>query len=228
MKLPKLNLKPASDQQKHRLARWLEEWELFRHIDEGARNIEADIPFPSGKRSIVGSGKNSEVIAGQIRLFFPGLLPGTSRPLYFAVLDVDERGSCLLAPFGRFAEPCLPDEYLTGRKVSCLRVLCFWNRLYLPVNIVGNSWFADMLSPAERWSILSVLEHITAGFPLAKHLASLLGPPCWHPADPRRDYIAEESDLIQTLQRFSQRETIQYPEHKPSQRKAAEDHDEYE
>lgn len=226
MKLPQLKLKPASDHQDERLARWLREWDISRQIDNGL-SCAADIVCSDViNTSILYDGKDSDIACGQIRLFFPRMLMAGSRPLYFVVIQADDQDTCLIAPFGRFAEPCFPDEYLTGRGTPCLRVLCLWNRQELPAKLVENSWVADTLSFGEIQDMRSVIDHSDAAAALPSHLTSSLGPPCWHPADPRKEYMAKETAIMQKLK--SLYFFVQYPDHKSAQQKAAEDRADWE
>lgn len=201
MKLPALNLDPAPEWQKERLARWLAEWEIDRSLaDEagGRSNVPDDRNHPGvGDMARPLSGE-PEVSAGQIRLLAPDIC-GCERLVYVAVLRREPDGRFLFAPFGRFSEPAVPGELLTGRDTVCLRVLCLWNAQTVSADILGRSWLADELTGPEIKEAMAVYSHVIEGGDLDSELEKRTAPPLIHPADPRHFYKDEENGLVSSL-----------------------------
>lgn len=217
MKLPEIKRIQPPQWQKDRLARWLAEWE----IDNALRSPKTDEhPTPAPEQSTVrGAASNDaqtgllprmaelvqnvsqepQVQAGQIRLLSPVNPGARNRPMHVAILREQSRESFLVAPFGRFFEPATPGELLTGRKVPCLRILCIWNACDLHVKILGKSWVVDEMSKKELDEALAVHRNINVGDKLPDELEKRVGPPISHWADPRREYLDEESATMSAV-----------------------------
>ena len=233
MKLPPLKLHHAPDWQKQRLERWLAEWELADDMNvsepvepETSEANETATPVP-----VAATAEEPAPAIGQIRLLSPELPAARHRLLYVAVLEAagDE---FTVAPYGRFAEPCLPGELLSGREVPCLRVLCLWNAVALPAALLQTSWVVDCLSDVELNEALAV--HRASGGEtdetLPEHLEQRVGPPQWHPADPRVAYMAIEREAMHALLNNARATggPITYPFPETEHRLAADPHADYE
>lgn len=188
--LPELRRAVMPAAQKERLARWLHEWQLDRHLrhccDEDA---EAAYRPAAGREGGAGSGPPCE--AGQVRLLHPGNRGAWHMPVFVALLKKVGASAFLVAPFSRFAEPALPAELLTGREAHPLRVLCLWNARSVPRDVVDPGWYVDTLAPEEIESALAVCSAAEGG-PLPAGLAGRTGPPLVHPEDPRQVYVRRE------------------------------------
>jgi hypothetical protein len=125
--------------------------------------------------------------------------------VYFAVLDERPNNVVLIAPFGRFAEPALPGEWLTGLKAMPLRVLCPWNSRIVGGAALHASWCAGRMTAEKVRQAIEVFNHIKANTPLTSVSLENLGPPLKHPLDPRLQYQIEEGNLIdEVLSAFRQ------------------------
>jgi hypothetical protein len=109
-----------------------------------------------------------------------------------AILQEETDNRLLLAPYGRFSEPAIPGELLTGRTAPPLRVICPWNFLVTNRLRLEHSWLVSDMADTETAEALSVLAHTVDGIALPAALTERVGPPLRHPLDPRHDYIEEE------------------------------------
>jgi len=223
-KLPALKLRYATPEQKARLSRWIAEWELDRDLaDAGTPSRPAapgSVPVSRPRRGRPVT-KEPRPRPGQVRLLAPDATAAGDCPLYLAVLERDDT-DFVCAPFGRFAEPCLPGELLTGREALLLRVLCVWNAVTLPGPRLRASWLVDDLSAAELSDAAAIRTSLRTGRPVPPLLATRVGPPCWHPDDPRQEYMRRERRRILSLAG-----EVLYPPHTASLKLAAEPHDPY-
>lgn len=199
---------PNSDAK--RLAIWLRSWreELALAVaGELPEGLPADIPPPQFS-SLVKPFHTLDV-QGEIRLLNPWLVRDLRRPLYFAVLKEWLDGLWLIAPFGRFSEPGTVGEWNTGRgesdpRQAPLNVLCLWNAHTVPHEVLCQSWFIDILEQEELEKAWEVFRHVATGKPLPSQLTERVGPPLYHPADPRHDYLAEEAAGLRPLGRLAE------------------------
>jgi hypothetical protein len=192
-KLPTIKSIPPAAWQKQRLARWLHEWSIDRAL------APAEDDAGPGRPAHFAARGRSRPARGGILLLQPGLPAANLRLVYLAILDCSRSGTCLVAPYGRMAEPALPGELLTGRATPCLRVLCLWNARLAPPALLRRSWPVDTLSAEEMNDCEAVLEHIRSAGALPGHLVERVGPPLAHPADPRWTYEQEEIDFMDSL-----------------------------
>jgi len=200
-KLPSIRTIPAPAWQRDRLDRWLLEWQIDRALVDSEDEPASDLEYPQAEDTpaaeVAPFSAEPAVSTGQVRLFSPRVCSPDTRPVYFAVLGREE-GGFLLAPYGRFSEPAIPGELLTGREAMPLRVLCLWNARKLPVETASESWFIDDLSENEMREATAVLGHAGRGDELPEGIRERVGPPLQHPLDPRIDYLEEESEIIRT------------------------------
>jgi hypothetical protein len=204
MKLPQLQMSSAPEWQRLRFRRWLAEWEIEQELrlcdrDEASQEQQqaAVEPIP-----VMPLSEEPEIRMGQIRLLSPEGRPTHMPPFFVAVLDDSGPSACMAAPYSRFAEPCTPGEFLTGRQTPCLRVLCLWNTQNVARNILAQSWVVDRLSAREMSDTLDVLKSLDADSKAPRRLRRRIGPPLWHPHDPRAQYLTEETDRMKTMCRL--------------------------
>lgn len=189
-----------------RLLDWLVSWRLDQMAeigegDEGAFGGGGGIPAPSGTESRPAfrdlvAPFDPDVRTGEIRLVPDRTADFLPRPLYFAVLDIWEDGQVVLAPFGPFDVPATPGELLLDREAAPLRVLCPWNARSVDRSVAQTSWRVDALREAELEAALAVFRHAVSGRPLPDAVIRTVGPPLYHPKDPRHEYIGREVALI--------------------------------
>ena len=221
--LPGVRTQPVPEWQKERLARWLREWETGKVLAESDVGDYADDTAgkdstlspnsdsaPEAGRIVLPTSAEPPAQAGQIRLLFPGIAPAGTRLVYLAILEKSKPGIFLCAPFGRFSEPAFPGELFTGRETPHLRVLCVWNARDMDEKTSRESWLIDVLSDEETRLASAVLRYVRRGDPLPAGIDAQSPPPVIHPADPRRVYREEESDLMNEL--LSARTVIDHEE----------------
>ncbi len=172
---------------RRKLAAWLVEWHLDCLLaaagDEPAEVLPAE-------RLVQGAG---EVFRpGYIYLLKP-VAGGTAlRPRYVAVLTRRRDNVLLVAPFGRFGVPASPGEFSTGRKALHLRVLCLWNARWVRDADVPGGWEVSRLGQREWRDAMAVYECLIGGASASGLLGARVGPPVFHPGDPRHEYMDEE------------------------------------
>ena len=189
-KLPELETTSADDRQRARLARWLREWRI-------AVTLQDESPGMGEAPVIPGSSGDRPVEAGQVRLLMPCGPVTRVRPVHVAILRAVGRDASLAAPFGRFAEPAVPGEWLTGRTAAPLRVLCVWNGREWPAGGLEQSWFVTELTADECRAADRIGESLASGASIPADLRRATGPPLVHPDDPRQVYIARERLAIE-------------------------------
>ena len=210
MKLPELRLNKAPVEQRERLRRWLTEWEVDSELPGPPPVPSAAESREAGNAPVAAWLADDSPRMGQVRLLVPSPGRADRRPVYVAVIS-EISGSFLVAPFGRFSEPCLPGELCTDIDSPALRVLCVWNAVRIASALLARSWHASDM-PNELLRDTSALhDALEEGKPVPGHLMSRVGPPSWHPADPRRLYEAEESVLSQAIARGDGSATFSYP-----------------
>ena len=189
--------------QRARLARWLVEWQLAEALDDGDGVDTESRPDGGAGIASLATAPDCEdsVQPGHIRLLAPEGAALSSRPLFVAVLEFDQAGLVQVAPFGRFSEPALPGEWLTGRDDLALRVLCLWNTRLMPATDAGRSWWVDSLSPPELAAARTVWSGLVQSQALAGDLARQVGPPVRHPDDPRWVYQCRERVYLDQVAR---------------------------
>ena len=195
---------PQSDAE--RLALWLRRWREEGALEEAGalpEPLPADIPVPP-RSSDVEPFDSPDLVHGEIRLLDPWLVRDLRRPLFVAVLKEWLDGLWLVAPFGRFPSPATPGEWLTGLSQDELAVLCLWNAHTVPLEVVRQSWYINKLEPGKIEDAWTVFQHVATGKVLPAKLVSNVGPPLYHPGDPRHDYLAEEAAALRPLARLAE------------------------
>jgi hypothetical protein len=211
--LPLIRVKKAPPWQRRRLARWLAQWTIDKDLPR------VNPPKASNRRVATLRGRSpslamlrlrapavgitTEVTEGQIRLLDPQIPAARNRLLYVAVLREGTLNRFVISPFGKFAEPGLLGEWLTGRSEPSLRVLCLWNARSVPGSIFRNSWVVDRFSRSDLADAQAVWDSLHEGVPLPAPLEKQVGPPMVHPLDPRRDYVEEERSLMDAIESFA-------------------------
>jgi hypothetical protein len=189
-RLPNIAIQTAPAWQRDRLERWLREWEADRRLP--IPDLPNPAPLPPDPAS------TQTPVPGSIWLLHPSVTPAATRPVYISILQPADRsaGQLDVAPFGRFAEPALPGEWLTGRTTPALRVLCPWNSAAMSVAAIQRGWPVDQLTATEQEHALAVWAHVREDRPLPESLGQQVGPPLVHPLDPRWEYRDEEALLL--------------------------------
>lgn len=193
------------------LALWLRLWREEVALAEAGKLPEplpAEVP-PPARSSAIQPFDSFCVWPSDIRLLNPWLVRDVRRPLYFAVLGEWLDGLWLIAPFARFSIPATVGELNTGRgetdpKQDPLSVLSLWNAHTVPPEFAQESWFIDTLSEDELENAWEVFRQVMTGKALPPHLLRRVGPPLYHPADPRHDYLAEEANGLSPLGRAAE------------------------
>jgi hypothetical protein len=188
------------------LALWLRQWrEELAAADAGElpRPLPDDVPAPALSPNVQPFDRFG-IWPSDVRLLNPWLVRGVRRPLYFVVLAEWLDGLWLIAPFSRFTMPATVGEWNTGRgeadpRQDPLSILSLWNAHTVPPEAVQQSWFIDTLTDTEMANAWEVFRHVTTGKPLTPALRDRVGPPIYHPADPRNDYLAQEAAGLHPL-----------------------------
>lgn len=136
---------------------------------------------------------------GQVRLLFPGVAGYPVRLRYLAILRETYPGQFLAAPFSRFSVPANPGEWRTSRAELPLRVLCLWNACRWKAEALAASWLVDSFAAEELAQALEVFEAFRDRSPPKKEWSGSVGPPLYHPLDPRHEYMEEEREWIERL-----------------------------
>ncbi len=183
--------------ERQRLAEWLAEWELDGLLDEG----EQQIPHPAPRRLSGGSASyaQSDVGVGDILLLQPpAIRHPLDRPVYAVLLDDPKPsvGQWLLVPFGPFAVPATPGEWVTGLRAEPLRVLCCWNYRRVSISAVPPHWRVRGLNKGQRLLFAEVIRCLIDDRVLPERQRSRVGPPLLHPGDPRHRYLEEERERV--------------------------------
>jgi hypothetical protein len=200
-----------------RLALWLRRWREELALAEARglpEPLPSDIPTPP-RSSQVQPFDSPDLVHGEIRLLDPWLVRDVRRPLFIAVLKEWLDGLWLVAPFGRFPSPATPGEWQTGYPQDELAVLCLWNAHTVPLEVVRQSWWINNLESSELEDAWTVFRHVATGELLPAAVMPNVGPPLYHPADPRHDYLAEEVAGLRPLARLAE-EYVDRLETKPS------------
>ena len=211
-KLPAVRVLPPNARDRERLRLWLHEWE----IDQVLRTTPPDgADESSGQPALkTANGSGAPVAApadaaslrvGQIRLLHPGSeRHEAERTLYVALLEETAEQGFLVAPFGRFSQPALPGEWLTGFRALALRVLCLWSARTVERRALARSWHAGTMKPGQVAAAMEVYRLIHAGGPFPPNRSRRTGPPLVHPLDPRLTYQAEEADAFECALRATE------------------------
>jgi hypothetical protein len=228
--------------QRRALSRWLEEWMV--HMTLAVCPVVDRVPETSGREAGVAmggegtglGGKTEEhfLSVGQIRLLRPGgKVLEQMRPVYVVLLKREKDAAWLVAPFGRFSNPAVRGEWLTGIRAAPLRVLCLWNaRIVAEETVLRAAWLCSMLTADQFARGMEVWRHIREGAPLEHVPARRVGPPLLHPLDPRHGYLQEECELLDQYPGFVNTEevrhsTLFYDAPSSELRKAAEERGKY-
>jgi hypothetical protein len=115
-----------------------------------------------------------------------------------------EGKSYLVAPFGAYQEPATTTEWLTGRDVGPLQVLCLWNTRDYPARWLGLGWVVGEMTPQELADAWDVFRHALTGIPLSDRLRAQVGAPIIHPRDPRLAYQAEETRFFTIVPEYAE------------------------
>ncbi len=194
---------------RERLARWLQEWQLYRALAD-----ETPAQDPAAPALTLAKAPHSPAVTrGDIRLIHPSFEPADVR--YIAVVARGDADDWLVVPFGRLSEPATTEEVRTDRSIPALRVLCPWNRFSMTTTALQRCWLVDRLTDQEAdWTGLTLPRKRT-------------GPPLRHPFDPRWDYLEMESEFRQRVCSRRRSQVVYDIASAAELRKAAEDHTPY-
>lgn len=132
------------------------------------------------------------VCAGDVRLLSDNLTVHAAEPRYVAVLAILSRGMAICAPFSRYPVPATKDEWLTGLKSPCLKVLQLWNAQPCMVRCLAQSWKVTSLDDRRLSRALMLYKHsVNHTFP-AENDREDIGVAIVSERDERNDYMSEE------------------------------------
>lgn len=195
MNTPSYTIVPRRRSDRTRLAAWLAEWDLEKRLREespdepAAGQGQAAVKPPAG--TLRYDRPVREIEPGDIVILPPaGTVWG---PVYVAVLAPHGRGRWLIVPFGRFATPAWWGEWSTGLSAPALTVACVWNSRVVSAAPLTALPRAGRLTARRREDLAAIYRHVQEGEDAPERLRRRLGPPLVHPADPRHDYLDEET-----------------------------------
>ena len=188
-RLPKLKIYTPDEGVRTRLAGWLVEREMDMALAAPMYPLTFFYPEKAGE----------PVEPGQIRLLFPSTPAAAEKLCYLAVLRKDQDGYFDVAPFGRYAQPATPGEWLTGLTARPVRVLCLWNVRHVSEDTLAQSWRTDCFSEAQLEKALAVWQQYITNEALLTTDDDDIGPPLVSPLDPRHDYLEEERRRMDSL-----------------------------
>jgi hypothetical protein len=183
-----------------RFALWLSHW-----AEEKERADSGELPdsLPPGITPVTSKVSRAfdspDLVEGEIRVIDPWLVPDVRGPLFFVILQEWIDGMWLIAPFSRFPVPATVGEWDTGREHNQLGILSLWNAHTVPDSVLKRSWFVDVLEPRELENARAVFRHVATGATLPANLLNDIGPPMYHPADPRHEYLASDAIALSPL-----------------------------
>lgn len=195
-KLEELKLQSPPSWQTERLARWLHEWQLSQTIPQGDTTPPEDAQSKDDSMpaspTLAEQSNDTPLTPGQIRLLKPHPEAPDDGPVFVATLKADSENSVTCIPFSRFSEPATPNELLTKRAQTVVRVLCLWNARIVPLSHAEAGWLVDHLTDQEIAHFTHAFNTVrqTGGLPASQQ--TLGGPPLVHPDDPRRIYLRKE------------------------------------
>lgn len=205
-KLPKLPRTKTPQAQKCRLARWMDEWDVYQQLREtdvvpGPMTNATGAEQPKTQRMPAQCDRPSgdPPAVGQIWLIHPTVSGDAMGPVYVAIMAMTGNGLLRVVPYGRFAEPALPDELRTKRPEPFLHVLQIGQTADLPVERVACGWLITHLAPADFQDAKEALADTRAGRKITGRLALRIAPPLWSVLDPRHEYLEEELDRLRFL-----------------------------
>lgn len=174
------------DQQRRQLADWLAERALDLALGE---EREPNAPLCAFSRYDAAA---TAWRAGDVAVMCP--VGSGWGPVYGLLIEQHDAGWWTV-PFGRYATPAVPGEWTTGLAAPPLRVACGWNLRFVPPErfLPGA---AKRLTEKQMIEVRRCMDHIKRGVALGSALAKRLGPPLFHPADPRYAYLEEERERL--------------------------------
>lgn len=195
-----------------RFALWLSHWaEEKERADSGELPDGLPRGAPPAASSVSRPFDSPDLVEGEIRVLDPWLVPDVRGPLFFIILQEWIDGMWLIAPFSRFPVPATVGEWETGREHNQLGVLSLWNAHTVPDSVLKRSWFVDISEPQELENARAVFRHVATGAALPVNLLSEIGPPMYHPADPRHEYLASDAVALSPLAELAR----EYAENSP-------------
>lgn len=200
MKKPSHHRLNTSEEDRRRLADWLAERRMDRLMRGGADESESR-PEPSPAGTLIRYDQRvgaRQLKPGAIHILRPVAASNqVFGPVYVLLVEFVDgvSGGWRMMPFGRYAEPAVPGEWATGQTWAPLRVLCLWNdRVVDPDRLIPEP--AGRFGPAIMRRVLAIRRFMHEGGVLASRDRRTLGPPLFHPADPRHAYLDEEVERL--------------------------------
>ena len=201
--LPLLKFSQNGNSQKKYLKEWLLDWNITNNISS-SQNEEYS---PDGtiteeqieKLKTLVRPFDASIKPGQIRILSSAIVPDSNRPYYAAIIKQWDDDMVLLAPYSSFTIPATTGELLSEREDFSLKTLELWNARTVPVSLLSKSWLVDELSEKEIKDALDVFANITSGKELHQELKERVGLPVINKKDPRIEYQAQETELLQPL-----------------------------
>jgi hypothetical protein len=168
-----------------KLRAWMEEYHLQRILREDESPPERWVP------SLTFSEQPAPA-EGQIRLW-----PATHNndPPFYGFLLTGHYGTWKVLPFSSLSIPATPQEWAC-RERGPASVLQGWNRREVPSAKVQASWFAEDAAAELLLCVRIWWTALESGGPAPASLSPQLGPPLWHPADPRYEFLTAESERV--------------------------------
>lgn len=142
---------------------------------------------------------DGEIVSGQIRILSKRFTADPDVVPYVAVLDEDQDGKWIVAPFSKYSYPATPGEMATGIRHAGLRVIQAWNARAMHGSLLAKSYLFGEMPDSVRRDGLALFRHETAGVDLPEDFSSLRGCAIGMDADPRRDYIEETISRLRPL-----------------------------
>lgn len=180
------------EKQHQALAEWLTEWKLEETLSCDDCRVPAAVNDSADKQS--------RLYRGQIRLLQPAVCEAAAhKPRYILLHKIISKKECIVIPFGTLGVPAIPGEWKTSDAAQPLRILCLWNSRRCLSALIRKSWLVTRWPEKKSAAIQKMLELFLSPPEVALMHLPDCGPPLLHPADPRYQYLAQESDALVEL-----------------------------
>ena len=182
----------------------LDEW-----LDE--RSAERDVAIATLDKEIAGVTQDGEKLAAACDEYDADVQPGQIRILskrftgdsdvipYIAVLEKQDGGMWLIAPFSQYSTPATSGEMATGIDHFGLRVVQAWNGRAVQDRLLEKSFLFGKMDESLRVQALALFRHEVGGWNLPVGFSVRRGSAVVVDADPRNDYVAEAVARLRPL-----------------------------